>query len=206
VNILASDSSDSWVAAALGDLATLLVDHAHCERKAAQTALKHLAVFPDWTALAQPMSRLAREELVHHERVLKELSHRGYPMKALPSASYASELHKACRPAGSPRAGQPRSWQGPRTIDEMLCGALIEARSHERFVKLAWATDDRRLRDLYEDLLEAEARHGSLYLDLAHEVAGDEAAVAARLAEMAAHEAAVLIRRDQPVRMHAGGH
>jgi tRNA-(ms[2]io[6]A)-hydroxylase len=85
----------------------------------------------------------------------------------------------------------------------MLACALIEARSHERFVRLAAATDDTRLRDLYEDLLAAEERHGSLYLELAEEAAGGD--VAARLAELATHEAQVLARPAQPIRMHAGG-
>lgn len=197
-------SSESWVTAALADLPTLLVDHAHCERKAAQTALKFLAQYPDWSELVLPLSRLAREELVHFERVLKELAHRGVPFRTLPAANYAAGLMDAMRPATPPRPGAPvRSWQGDRTIDEMLVGALIEARSHERFVRLCAATDDVRLRDLYEDFLAAEERHGDLYLELAEQVAGGP--VDSRLTELAAHEARVLARPGQPVRMHSGG-
>jgi tRNA-(ms[2]io[6]A)-hydroxylase len=198
-------TSESWIAAALADLPTLLVDHAHCERKAAQTALRFMAQHADWDALIMPLSRLAREELVHFERVLRELDHRGLPFRSLAAANYAAGLMAALRPASPPRVGPGvvRSWQGDRTVDEMLACALIEARSHERFVRLAAATDDARLRDLYEDLLAAEERHGSLYLELAEEAAGGD--VAARLAELAAHEARVLARPDQPLRMHAGG-
>jgi tRNA-(ms[2]io[6]A)-hydroxylase len=198
-------SSDSWVAAALADLPTLLVDHAHCERKAAQTALRFMAQHSDWETLIAPLSRLAREELVHFERVLRELAFRELPFRSLPAANYAAGLMAALRPATLPRTGPGavRSWQGHRTIDEMLACALIEARSHERFVRLAAATDDARLRDLYEDLLAAEERHGSLYLELAQECAGADVSV--RLAELSAHEAEVLARPGQPVRMHAGG-
>ncbi len=198
-------SSPAWVAAALADLPTLLVDHAHCERKAAQTALRFMAQHSDWDALIMPLSRLAREELVHFERVLRELEHRGLPFRALPAANYAAGLMTALRPASTPRvgAGVVRSWQGERTVDEMLVCALIEARSHERFVRLAQATSDLRLRDLYQDLLAAEERHGSLYLELAEQAAGSD--VSARLGELAAHEAQVLARPGQPVRMHAGG-
>jgi tRNA-(ms[2]io[6]A)-hydroxylase len=198
-------TSDTWIAAALADLPTLLVDHAHCERKAAQTALRFMAQHADWDALVMPLSRLAREELVHFERVLRELDHRGLPFRSLAAANYAAGLMSALRPASPPRTGPGvvRSWQGDRTVDEMLCCALIEARSHERFVRLAAATDDSRLRDLYEDLLAAEARHGSLYLELAEEAAGGD--VSERLAALAAHEAQVLARPEQPVRMHAGG-
>jgi tRNA-(ms[2]io[6]A)-hydroxylase len=196
-------TSERWVALALADLPTLLVDHAHCERKAAQTALRFMAQHPDWDALISPLSRLAREELVHFERVLRELDHRGVRFRSLPGANYAAGLMSALRPASPPRPGGVRSWQGDRTVDDMLACALIEARSHERFVRLAAATDDVRLRDLYEDLLAAEERHGCLYLELAVEAAGAD--VASRLAELSAHEATVLARPDQPIRMHAGG-
>jgi tRNA-(ms[2]io[6]A)-hydroxylase len=198
-------SSDAWVAAALADLPTLLVDHAHCERKAAQTALRFLAQHADWDSLIMPLSRLAREELVHFERVLRELEHRGLPFRSLAGANYAAGIMAALRPASPPRvgAGTVRSWQGDRTVDEMLACALIEARSHERFVRLAAATEDPRLRELYEDLMAAEERHGSLYLELAEEAAGGP--VAARLSELARVEAEVLGRPGQPVRMHAGG-
>ena len=198
-------SADTWVAAALADLPTLLVDHAHCERKAAQTALRFMAQHADWEALVMPLSRLAREELVHFERVLRELEHRELPFRSLAAANYAAGLMAALRPISTPRTGPGtiRTWQGERTVDEMLVVALIEARSHERFVRLAAATDDVRLKDLYEDLLAAEERHGSLYLELAEEAAGAD--VSERLAVLSAHEAQVLARPDQPIRMHAGG-
>jgi tRNA-(ms[2]io[6]A)-hydroxylase len=196
-------SRDSWVQAALAGLPTLLVDHAHCERKAAQTALKLMAQHADWPALVAPLSRLAREELVHFERVQRELGARGLRFGQLPSASYGSALLALRRPAGPPPGTGPRSWQGPRTVDDMLVCAIIEARSHERFVRLAAATDDARLRVLYQALLEAEERHGQLYLELAAVVAGGD--VGARLGELCRAEDDIIHRPGQPVRMHAGG-
>jgi tRNA-(ms[2]io[6]A)-hydroxylase len=196
-------SSDAWVAAALADLPTLLVDHAHCERRAATTALRHAGRHADWPGLTSRLSRLAREELLHLERVAAELERRQIPLRQLPSAGYAAALMGAVRPASPPPPG-PRSWLGDRTVDEMLVCALIEARSHERFVRLAAAVGDERLRRLYEDLLEAEERHGELYLELAAEAAGGEPP-AARLAELSAHEALVVARPGQPIRMHSGG-
>ena len=144
---------------------TLLVDHAHCEKRAASTAVRYLFKYPDWPALVGAMSRLAREELVHFERVLKELEARGVPFRGLASANYAAELFAAARSEDA-RA---------RKVDEMLCCALIEARSHERFVRLAAAVaaaGDERLAKLYGELAEAEARHGELYVELAVEAAG----------------------------------
>ncbi len=180
----------TWLAAALADLPTVLIDHAHCERKAANTALRFLSKFPD--AEPQRLSRLAREELVHYEQVLRELQHRQIVFGHLPSASYAQALFAAARPSGI-----------ERRLDEYLCCALIEARSHERFVRLAAAVDDERLRQLYTSLLEAEARHGELYLELATSL--DAAEVGRRLPTLLLHEEAVVHRPGLPLRMHAGG-
>jgi tRNA-(ms[2]io[6]A)-hydroxylase len=194
-------SSQSWVRAACADVATLLVDHAHCEKRAASTAVRYLFKYPDWPALVGAMSRLAREELVHFERVLKECEARGVPFRGLQSANYAAEL------LAHVRSEDTRA----RKVDEMLCCALIEARSHERFVRLAAAVGDERLANFYGELAEAEARHGELYVELATEAAGGAgdaaatAAVSARLEELAAVEAEIVARPGQPVRMHAGG-
>jgi tRNA-(ms[2]io[6]A)-hydroxylase len=204
--ILASASSPSWVAAALGDLPTLLVDHAHCEKRAASTAVRFLFKYPEWPALLQPVSRLAREELVHFEQVLRELKARGLAYGTLSSANYAAELMKRVR---GPSTGARRAAGRPdpvATVDEMLVCALIEARSHERFVRLIADCPDRALADFYASLADAEERHGSLYVELAVDAAGgDEAAVRARLAELAAWEAQVIARPHQPLRMHSGG-
>jgi len=187
--IAVAPSTEAWVRAACADLATLLIDHAHCEKKAASTAIRFLFRYPDRPSVVHAMSRLAREELVHFERVLRELELRGVPFRALQSASYAQQLFAACRP-------QSR-------VDELLACALIEARSHERFERLAAAVPDERLRAFYLELGEAEARHGDLYVELAVEAAGGP--VDARLAELIAVEAEIVARPGQPLRMHAGG-
>ena len=188
-------SSDEWVRAACADLGTLLVDHAHCEKRAASTAVRYLFKYPDWPALVGAMSRLAREELVHFERVLKELEARGVPFRGLASANYAAELFELVQSEDA-RA---------RKVDELLCCALIEARSHERFVRLGAAlpADEARLAKFYGELAEAEARHGEIYVELAEEAAGGP--VAQRLEELARAEAEIIARPGQPTRMHAGG-
>ncbi len=188
-------SSEEWVRAACADLGTLLVDHAHYEKRAASTAVRYLFKYPDWPALVGAMSRLAREELVHFERVLKELEARGVPFRGLPSANYAAELFARIR------SDEARA----RKVDELLCCALIEARSHERFVRLGAAlpAGEARLAKFYGELADAEARHGEIYVELAVEAAGGP--VAARLEELAAAEAEIVGRPGQPTRMHAGG-
>jgi tRNA-(ms[2]io[6]A)-hydroxylase len=206
--ILARPTSATWVTAACADLETrrprVLLDHAHCEKKAAAMALRHVDRHADWPGLARRMSRLAREELVHFERVLAELRARRVPFRGLPGAGYGAALLAAARRPTEPPARAPRSTLGERTIDEMLVCALIEARSHERFERLAAALAGTPLGGLYADLCAAEARHGAIYLDLAGEAAGG-ASVAARLAELAAHEADVVERPGLPLRMHSGG-
>jgi tRNA-(ms[2]io[6]A)-hydroxylase len=188
-------SSDAWVAAALDDLETLLVDHAHCERKAAATALKLIARYGDRPRIVHELSRLAREELVHFERVVAHLEKRGSQLRALPSAGYAAALLDLVDPS-------------ERLRDELLVCALIEARSCERFVRLASAAAERapELAAFYAELAQAEARHESLYVELAQtETAHDARAISARLAELARLEGEIVHRPAQPLRMHAGG-
>ncbi len=186
-------SSQSWVDAALADLPTLLTDHAHCERKAAWTALRLISHHGDRATMVTQLSRLAREELVHFERVIAELARRGVEYAPLPAAGYAAELLKLVR-------------SRTRLLDELLICAVIEARSHERFERLIAACSDRELAAFYEDLAEAEARHEGLYLSLAQEETGADAeTVGQRLAELLSAEEKILHRPDQPLRMHAGG-
>lgn len=182
-------SSESWVQAACEALPTLLIDHAHCEKRAAQTAVRFLFQYPDWPRLCAQMSRLAREELVHFDQVLRELKTRGVPFRALPSSSYATQLFAACDKGSA--------------VDVLLACALIEARSHERFVRLAGAVPDEPLRAFYLDLAEAEARHGEIYVELAEEKSGGD--VSSRLRALALREAEIVARPGQPLRMHAGG-
>jgi len=186
-------SSDGWLRAACADLPTLLLDHAHCEKKAAHTAVRFLFKYPEWPNLVAAMSKLAREELVHFDQVVRELKLRGLSLKPLISANYAAELFAAARRFGD--AG------------ELLACALIEARSHERFVRLSQAVPDERLRDFYRELAAAEERHGSIYVELAEEREGGRARgrpLAGQLAELSAREAEIVARPGQPLRMHAG--
>jgi tRNA-(ms[2]io[6]A)-hydroxylase len=181
-------SSESWVRAACADLPTVLLDHAHCEKKAAHTAVRFLFKYPEWPNLVSAMSKLAREELVHFDQVLREMKLRGLSLKPLGSANYAAELFVAAKKFGDP--------------GELLACALIEARSHERFVRLSGAAPDERLRDFYHELALAEERHGSIYFELAEERAGRPLGI--ELDELSAREAEIVARPGQPLRMHAG--
>jgi len=188
---LASTTDGGWVARALAHLDEILVDHAHCEKKAASTAVSLLFKYPEHEALLAPLSRLAREELVHFEEVLAVLAARGIPFRHQRPGPYAAALMQAVR------AHEPA-----RLVDTLLCSALIEARSCERMRLLAEALDDAALAALYRGLLASEARHHHAYVELATALAPD-AEVRSRLRELALHEAAVLAATPHLPRLHA---
>jgi tRNA-(ms[2]io[6]A)-hydroxylase len=188
---LASSTPLGWAERVLADLDALLIDHAHCEKKAAGSAVNLVFRYPQHAFLALPLSRLAREELVHFEQVLERLAVRGVKFRAQKASPYAGRLRQASR---GEEPGQ--------LIDALLCSALIEARSCERFKLLAEAAQDADLAAFYRGLLAAEARHHGIYLELAAQLAPD-ATLRARLGELAEHEAQVLAESPAMPRMHA---
>ena len=196
VRWLASASSASWLAQANARPDLVLIDHAHCERKAAGVALQLMFRYPSDEALGAALSPLAREELEHFELVLQLLQRRGIALRPLPAPAYGATL------AASVRKGEPE-----RMLDSFLVAGLIEARSHERMALLAAHSPDPELRALYGELLASEARHFGLYWCLCEERFGREATVA-RLEELAAVEVQALtgqLAQADAVRMHSVG-
>jgi tRNA 2-(methylsulfanyl)-N6-isopentenyladenosine37 hydroxylase len=188
---LAAPTHPSWTRRALAQLDELLLDHAHCEKKAAGMAVSLIFRYPQRAFLLEPLAGLAREELAHFEEVLRLLVERGVAYRPLRASPYAGRLRRCLR------ASEPE-----RLIDVLLCSALIEARSCERFGILAAALRgvDPELAGFYAGLLASEARHHRDYVDLA--LAGfAEHEVWTRLDEAARHEAAVLAELREP-RMH----
>jgi tRNA-(ms[2]io[6]A)-hydroxylase len=188
---LASTTDVDWVARALGALDEILVDHAHCEKKAASTALSLLFRYPERDGVVPVLSALAREELEHFERVVACCRARGVALRHQVPSPYAATLMKAVR------AHEP-----DRLVDSLLCAALIEARSCERMRLLADALAESTLVALYRGLLASEARHHAAYVALAEDVAPRDA-VRRRLGELAVHEAAVLAATPPMPRIHA---
>ena len=188
---LAAPTREDWLPEVEGALEDLLLDHAHCEKKAASTAINLLFRYPDKAELLQPLSELAREELEHFELLLGVLAEREIPFRRVEPSRYGAGLHRAVR-----------SQEPARLLDTLLCCGLIEARSCERMQILAEGLADPALRELYGSLLASEARHHGLYLELAHAFfPRDE--VKNRLAELAAHEAEVLATPGPHPRMHS---
>ena len=188
---LAAPTDPAWTASAVADIDAVLLDHAHCEKKAAGMAVRLLFKYPEHSFLQEPLSRLAREELQHFEQVLAHLARRKVAFRRQHAAPYAGRLR------GDIRAREPE-----RLLDTLLCAALIEARSCERFLLLADAVGDPELAALYRGLVAAEARHHRIYVDLAEQLAASEV-VGARLAELSDREARILAGGPGPPRMHS---
>ncbi len=188
---LASDTEPRWAAAAAQDIPSLLIDHAHCEKKAASTSLNLLFRYPDLAWLQRPLSAICHEEIEHFQLMLDVMAERNIAFCKQTPSLYAGRLMKVVRP------NDPE-----RLVDTLLCCALIEARSCERMKLLSETLPDEALRALYAGLLASEARHFQVYIDLATLASSREIA-RARLAELAAHEAAVLTQPGDGLRMHS---
>ena len=183
----------AWLDEALSHVPELLLDHANCELKAASTALGFLYRYPERQGLAQRMSRLAREELRHFEQVRSIMDEMQVPFTRLSASRYAGRLRDAAR----------RDEPG-KLLDMLLIGALIEARSCERFAMLAPLLPD-KLGRFYSGLLASEARHFAHYIALAGSESGvDQAEVDARLAELQELEAELITQPDAEFRFHSG--
>ena len=180
-------SDGAWALGAKADLDAILIDHAHCEMKAAANALSLAARHPHSAKLVLALTDLAREEIDHFQRVLAFLEKRGLRMGPPPIDAYAAELRRA-----------PRDPDVPPLVDRLLVAALIEARSCERFkllLSIVTPEHDAELHAFYTELFAAEARHYQVLVDLAHAAAGPASPrVAARLERLAEHEAAIVGR------------
>lgn len=188
---LGCKTPDAWIEAAIADQETLLIDHKNCEFKAASTALSLIAKYNTHLDLINMMSRLAREELVHHEQVLRLMKRRGVPLRPVSAGRYASGLRRLVR------AHEP-----VKLVDTLVVGAFIEARSCERFAALVPHLDE-ELGTFYQGLLKSEARHYQGYLKLAHQY-GDEADIAQRVQQVRDAEAELILSADQELRFHSG--
>ena len=190
---LETRTPESWIREACGRLPELLHDHANCELKAASTALGFIYRYPEKAALAHRMSRLAREELRHFEQVRKILSERDVPFEHLSASRYAGTLRKAVRQE-----------EPERLLDMLIVGALIEARSCERFAALVPHLPEDLAR-FYAGLLASEARHFEHYLDFARqECPVDAAEFDRRLEELKVLEAELIESPDPQFRFHSG--
>ncbi len=182
---------DAWITSATQQQNLLLLDHANCEKKAASTALTLMYRYVGDFEMMHKMSRLAREELRHYEQVMQIMQARGIPYEQITPCRYASELRKPVR-----------THEPGRFVDTLIVGAIIEARSCERFAKLAPHLDD-ELKGFYLSLLKSEARHYEDYLHLARKAAGDED-ISQRINIFLELEKTLIESEDSEFRFHSG--
>jgi tRNA 2-(methylsulfanyl)-N6-isopentenyladenosine37 hydroxylase len=188
-----------WAEHAIRDLDSLLIDHAHCEMKAASNALSLAMRHCENALLVRTLTDLARDEIDHFQRVLGLLSARGTALAAPSVDTYAASLREASRTLTRDAVATP-------LVDRLLVGALIEARSCERFKLLSEAIaisgGAEAAGALWRELFASEAGHYRTFVDLATATSGgDRAAVVARLERLAELEGAIvdaLNRRSDP--------
>ena len=188
---LKSATTTQWVQQVRGNLEEVLIDHAHCEKKAARTAMNLLCAYDTHVDLCREMTLIIAEELEHFEQVCALLNRRSITFRRQQPADYGKELNKLVR-----------SDEPERAVDRLLVAGLIEARSCERFAVLRDHLEDQELSAFYGSLFESEARHHTTYLKLARGFASPES-VAQRLDELASDEQSILSRASRLPRMHS---
>ncbi|HVU89265.1 MAG TPA: tRNA-(ms[2]io[6]A)-hydroxylase [Pirellulales bacterium] len=188
---LKSSTAPWWLDTVEENLADILIDHAHCEKKAAGTAMNLIFAYVDRVELVRELSGIVNEELEHFGQVLDLIQSRGWRFRRLTPSSYGRQLNDLVR-----------KQEPGKAVDRLLVAGLIEARSCERFALLKDRIRDRELADFYASLFESEARHHATYVRLAMLFAKPEV-VNARLDELSAAEAEIIDRGDPLARMHS---
>lgn len=189
-DFLLCETPEQWVNNALENQALMLIDHANCEKKAASTALNMIYRYVEKHSLLNKMSRLAREELRHFEQVIAILKKRDIEYVQLSSSRYA----------GGMREGM-RTHEPQKLIDCLIIGAFIEARSCERFAKVAPHLDS-ELQRFYLSLLKSESRHYEDYLKLARKYSPEP--IDDRVRYYAELESNLILKADSEFRFHSG--
>ena len=192
-NFLVTSTPRDWIETARRNLSDLLIDHANCELRAASTAIGFIYKYPDRTKLCYQMSRIAREELRHFEQVKSILSEQMIVFKHLKASRYASCLRNEVR------VNEPH-----RLFDKLVVGALIEARSCERFAAMIPHLP-KNIASFYIRLVESECRHFENYMNLAVDECNlDEEEINLRVSGLKKIEADLVTNPDSIFRFHSG--
>jgi len=191
IKFLQQPTSSLWIEQAIANLDTILLDHSHCERKAAGVALNFMFRYPSSAKLVRMLTAIAQEELEHFELVNQWLDRRNIALAPLSAPPYAAGLKALIR-----------SPEPHRMLDSLLVSGLIEARSHERLGLLAEHCPEPELAQFYRGLMASEARHYGVYWTLATTYF-DRAAVTTRLETLAIAESQLLATLHPEPRMHS---
>lgn len=153
---LKCDTNPEWIVSALENLDSVIIDHAHAEKKAALTAMNLINNYPGKNELSYRMADIVEEEIDHYRRVLKILENRNVQLPMDKGDDYAKQLFVHLRKS------QPQ-----RFLDHLLVAGIIEARSCERLQILAANIEDEELKSFYTELAHSEAGHYTAFTKLA---------------------------------------
>jgi tRNA-(ms[2]io[6]A)-hydroxylase len=182
----------AWLDAVFSDFDAFLLDHAACERKASATGMSFVVRYPDRTALMEPMIEFAREELEHFHIVYRLIAARGLTLGGDYKDVYVNGLR-----------AQMRTGADMLLLDRLLVAGIVEARGCERLQMVAQAltTEHTELKNVYEDLARAEARHHGLFFRLARQLF-DEATTLERADQLLDFEATLVARLPHRPAVH----
>lgn len=151
-----------WVNIVEKNIEEILTDHAYCEQKAASNAITIIVKFPQYPDVVEAMAELVKEEMEHFQMVHQELLKRNFSLGRERRDDYIHDLLSFIRKGG----GEEQQF-----VERMLFGAMVEARSCERFRLLSEHISDPELRLFYRELMESEARHYTMFLNFAKKYA-----------------------------------
>lgn len=190
IEFLPCRTPQAWLDWAMDNQELLLIDHANCEKKAASNAMTLMYRYVSHPDLLTKMSQLAREELLHFEQVVGIMAERGITYQRIGPARYAGALRE-----------HMRTCRDGALIDGLIVGAVVEARSCERFAALVPLLDE-QLAKFYRSLLRSEARHFRDYLTLAQQYASEE--ISERVQFFLSLEKTLIESEDSEFRFHSG--
>jgi tRNA-(ms[2]io[6]A)-hydroxylase len=191
IKLLKTATQSAWIDQAIANLEVILLDHSHCERKAAGVALNFLFRYPSHELLVRKLTAIAQEELEHFEQVNQWLERKGIPLGPLVPSPYGGKLK-----------GQVRRDEPNHLLDSLLVAALIEARSHERLELLADHCPEPELAQFYRGLMASEARHYGIYWVLA-DTYFERETIQSRLEELSIFESEILKTLHPQPRIHS---
>lgn len=187
---LKNKSNPEWIQVALENLPLVIMDHAHCEKKAAGTGMSLLSTYYDKKEISYSMSVLVEEEIGHYRSVIKILDKMGLTLGRDEGDEYAKKLLSFVN------KNEPE-----RMLDRLLTAGIIEARSCERLQILAENISDNVLRKFYKELSDSEAGHYVTFVRLA-KIYFDDNVVKKRLDKLTTIEAEIIKNLPNKPLMH----
>lgn len=187
---LKNKTKPEWIKVALENLPSIIMDHAHCEKKAAGTGMSLLSTYFDKKEISLIMSDLVEEEIGHYRSVIKLLDKMNLTLGRDEGDEYAKSLLSFVN------KNEPM-----RMLDRLLTAGIIEARSCERLQILAENIENEDLRKFYKELSDSEAGHYVTFIKLA-KLYFDEELVRKRLDELTQIEAEIVKNLPNKPLMH----